>query len=667
MSKRSRRRVGLYGFMLLATPATISIIITLFIDYRYALAQLGLVLAVILAFLLYGQSTRNRVVRMLDNAGKKLDTGALFINSGLPVLVFRSNQEIAWYNEAFIEITGLSQLQGYSLTSALCGEDISKFSFDELRSGVVLKLGERRFMAYVSAMREGSDPAGDPLSMMVFLDITRHVTLEKEYTRSRAVVCIITIDNLDEISQNAKESEKAPLLGGVDNILHEWAAPTNGLLQMLDRGKYLFLFEERYIKGFLSDKFSVLDQVRQIPSNVGVTPTISIGIGRGGDTLHSLYELASGALDMALSRGGDQVVIKRDDNTFDFFGGKTKAVERRTKVRARVMASSLSELIDAATNVIIMGHKYSDFDALGSSVGVARIAMTKGKPVNIVINRENCPALPLLNHIEVMEDYQGVFVDPIEAMDMISSETLLIICDTHNPDIVESADLYHAAKSVVVLDHHRRMANAIDDAVLSYHETYASSTSEIVCELVQYIDGGASIKRREAEAMLAGIILDTNTFYFKTSFRTFEAAAYLKKMGADTIEVKKLFQVDFDSYQHRTDLITSAKLFMDITAISTWSGALVDDYKVTMAQAADEMLGIEGVEASFVLAQSGDLTHISARSLGALNVQLIMEALGGGGHMTNAGAQVKTANIKEGYALVTKAIGDYLKENTQHR
>ncbi len=363
---------------------------------------------------------------------------------------------------------------------------------------------------------------------------------------------------------------------------------------------------------------------------------------------------------MALGRGGDQAVIKTKHN-FEFFGGKSKGVEKRTKVKSRVIASAFAELLDGADNVLVMGHKFADFDAVGACVGVARMAMVRGKKVNIINNNKTTLAAPVVESLEKLTEYHNVFVNALTGLDLVGRKTLLVICDTHSATYVESMDIYKNCETVVVFDHHRKMADYIENTALSYHEPYASSASEIVSELLQYIDGAGTCTKEEAEALLAGIVLDTKNFYFKTGSRTFEAAAYLKKMGADPIEVKKLFKSDYDSYIRRVEFIASAQFYRESVAISKWDGPPLEDAKVIMSQAADELLNIEGVEASFVLYAFGDSVHISARSLGQYNVQVILEKLGGGGHLTTAGAQV-AANMEDAEAQLKKAIDEYMQE-----
>ncbi len=617
--------------------------VTALFDLRAALAQ-GILLAVgiIVYSLPFGRVGR-RLQKQLDAAERRLDSDSIsFLNSALPVAAVRRSGALVWYNEAFHRLIGQGPAPGHDIRESIPGFSPQKFADPELTDGVVIPIAKNMFRVYASPFREIGQK--NDLLLLTFFDITEHTALANEYKVSRPVVAHILIDNLEEISQNVREGDKALILGAVDTVLNEWAAPTGGILQLTERSRYLFVFEERHLTSFVSDKFSVLDAVRAIrvgesESDVGaLEPTISIGVGAGGASFAENYELARSALELTLGRGGDQATVKQGAN-LEFFGGKTRTVERRTKVKSRVIAQSLAELLNECTSVLVTGHRRADFDSVGAAVGMARLAMAKSKPVHIVIDRKSSPARSLIHHVEQLPEYEGCFVSPLEALDLVTSSTLLIVVDTHNPDLLESADLLKGAAKVVLIDHHRRMASAIESD-LSYHEPYASSASELVCELAQYSLGGNALRKREAEAMLAGIVLDTNNFSFHTSYRTFEAAAFLKKMGGDTIEVKKLFQVDFDSYALRTGIISSASRHERITVLSSWTDGPCDGLSVAAAQAADEMLDIEGVEASFVLYPDRSKTYISARSLGVINVQLIMEQFGGGGHATNAGAQL---------------------------
>ena len=643
----------------LVAAAVIVILVTAVFAPQYAVAQAALALVCLIVWLLPYGGAHRKLQRHIDAAARKLDSDSLpFLDSALPVTAVRKNGQIVWYNEAFAELTAHALAPGKDIREGIPAFPPQKLAEPELMEGIAVTHAHRSFRVFASPLRELGQKSD--LLLLTFFDITDHKALAAEYKSSRPVVALILIDNLEEVSQNVSEGDKAMVLGAVDTVLNAWAAPTGGILQMTERGRYLYLFEERHLQSHIADKFAVLDSVRSCMNQGTVEPTISIGVGAGGLGYAENYELAREALELTLGRGGDQATLKQGA-AIEFFGGKTKTVERRTKVKARVMAKNLAELIGECTSVLVMGHRFADFDSVGSAVGVARLARARGKPVHIVIDRDSAPAKALIEHVEHLPEYEDTFVPPLAALDLITSHTLLIIVDTHNPDLLEAPHLLRSAAKVVMIDHHRRMAKAVESD-LAYHEPYASSASELVCELAQYSVGGNALRKREAEAMLAGIVLDTNNFEFRTSFRTFEAAAFLKKLGGDTIEVKKLFQVDFDSYADRAHLISTAYRHDRITVIACWEGGPRSGLSIIAAQAADEMLDVEMVEASFVLFPRGNKTAISARSLGIINVQLIMEALGGGGHATNAGAQVEL-EPKAAEAKLRELVSKHLREN----
>ncbi|MDP4152411.1 MAG: DHH family phosphoesterase [Bacillota bacterium] len=592
------------------------------------------------------------------------NAGNALVKSPFPIAVVSADGTIVWVNDAFSRTISKKAFFGKKINEFEQGVDIAKVKKDTLASGVHVTVGEndKKFIIFgIPVYNENKENVPDQqMYVLYFEEETEFVNLSKLYRDSRPVTGLVLIDNYDEVAAFARSRDKSGVMAEIDKQISEWAEGACALFRQMDNNRYIIVFEEKYLDQIKESKFGILDSIRKI--TIDKTPvTISIGIGTEGATFAQSYEFAAQALDMALGRGGDQAVIKTKNN-YEFYGGRSKGVEKRTKVKSRVIADSLMALIENSDNVLVMGHKYADFDAVGASVGIARISKVAGKRVNIVCNRSTNLAMPLIENLEKMPDYEGVFVDPLTGLDLLRLKTLLVVCDVHSLHYVEFADIVKNAANIVVIDHHRKMTDYIENAVLNYHEPYASSTSEIVTELVQYIDGEGTLLSDEASALLAGIVLDTKNFFFKTGFRTFEAAAYLRKAGADPMEVKKTFQSDFDSYVRKTEFIQNADFYKDKIAISIWNGEPFEDAKTVMAQAADELLSIEGVEASFVLYMVGDNVHISSRSLGTINVQSIMEYLGGGGHMTNAGVQV-SGTLDEAKIKLIAAIDRYLAEN----
>ncbi len=424
----------------------------------------------------------------------------------------------------------------------------------------------------------------------------------------------------------------------------------------------MVLTDEAHIRAAMEKRFEILDAIRSIKAGERRSATVSMGVGRGADSLQQGEEWARKALDMALGRGGDQVAVKQKDDTYEFFGGLSKGVEKRDKVRTRVIAATLSDHIKSSDVVFVMGHKFSDLDCVGAAIGLWSV-VTKSlkKPAYIVINRTQSLASPLISSMEASEDGK-IFISPLDAMSMVTPKTMLIVVDTHSQEFVESSELLTAVSRVVVIDHHRMMVKHIENALVFYHEPYASSTSEMVAELVQYIGDGA-LNQTEAEALLSGIMLDTKNFVLKTGVRTFEAAAYLRRRGADTVEVKRMFSDTIDTYKAKYRIVSSAEILNDCAITS--SDKEFPDIRITSAQAADELLSIQGVNASFVIFPSGNTVNVSARSLGEINVQLIMEALGGGGHLTMAGAQLTGVTVQQAREKLISVLHDTMAKAVQ--
>ena len=491
-------------------------------------------------------------------------------------------------------------------------------------------------------------------SVVYFVDDNTYKANSDEYNESRPVVAIVAFDNKDELEREAEDGESIKITVSVEQTIVKWVGTTTGFYKKIGGGRFVVVMEERNVRKFIDEKFKILDDIRDIKINDRLNATISIGIGRGGSSFKENELWARQALDMALGRGGDQVAVKKNES-YKFFGGVSKGVEKRDKVRTRVIAATLTNHINNSSNVIIMGHRYSDLDSVGASIGMWS-AVVKGlhKNAYILINKQQTLAKSLVSSFE-KSGLESIFKTENEALDYIDEHTLLIIVDTHSPNFLESKLAYERCKRVVVIDHHRMMVNHIDKALVFYHEPYASSASEMTAELVQYL-GNDSLSRLESEALLAGIMLDTKNFVLRTGVRTFEAAAYLKSNGADTVEVKRLFSNSIDTYKVKYKLVSEAEIF-NFCAIAC-ADEDIPDIRIASAQAADELLGIENVKASFVMYKTGKTINISARSLGDLNVQVIMEALGGGGHQTMAACQMEGVSSAEARERLVSVINE---------
>ena len=602
------------------------------------------------------QSLRQYIQRFYGGMDSARSSNMLF--TPLPMMVFDlATEDILWSSESFLQLT--EQREG--IFDAHLETVFPDISFHWLLEGkteapetVVWNHRTYRVFGGVSPP-EGGQSA---LATTYWLDVTDTEEMRRTLELTRPVVAILMVDNYEDLMKATPEGKRSAVRAMLEEKLSQWSAGSEGMMLRYDRDRYLFVFEEKSFSDFAAKRFDVLDAVREVVAGEGVAATLSIGVGRDADSFEALFKNASVALEMALSRGGDQAVVK-DKLNFEFYGGRSKATEKRTKVKSRVMANALAELIDEAKQVYVMGHSYADMDALGAAAGVCAIVRKRGKKCRIVIDTENNAAHPVLRRLQALPEYQGAFLSGDDAFLRVQPETLLVVVDTNRPGSVESEPLLDACNRVAVIDHHRRGSSYIDKMALNYHEPYASSASELVTELLQYLIEPGDLLKAESEALLAGIVLDTKNFTNRTGGRTFEAAAYLRRAGADTADVQRMFQSDLQSMISRYDIIRRAELYHGDIAIA----ALDQECdRVIAAKAADEMLTLQGVRASFVLYRKDDGIYISARSLGEINVQVLVETLGGGGNSTTAGGQCSGMTVAEAKATLLRAIDKYFEE-----
>ena len=593
------------------------------------------------------QQDLHKVITSMGKAVSDRNEAGL-IHFPIPSLLVSLQGEIVWYNEMF-RATVLNNKQdifGYALRS-LIEEDLSDLLE---RSPHRVKCGKGYYEVY-TLRTEGEQP----FCLLYFVDVTKLELIRQESERRRPVVLIMLIDNYEETIGKEADGNRLKLLNDVRNTIQAFADSTTGFIRRTDHDRYLMIVEQQDLEKMFRNRFEVLDQVRAVETENRTPVTLSIGVAPVIDTLHRAENEARQALEMALGRGGDQVAVKTKTG-YEFFGGFSKGVEKQTTVKTRIVASALAELIKSSDNVLVMGHRFADLDSLGSAIGLAKACRCLGKESYIVLDsRRNLADVLVRRLVENKE--QNMICLPETAIDLVMDKTLLIITDTHTVDLIESPDIYRRCKQVVVIDHHRKMVNHIDNAVIFYHEPFASSASEMVTELIQYLGDACRLNRMEAEALLSGIMLDTKNFVMKTGVRTFEAAAYLRRLGADTISVRELFSSTIDSYRRRAQIVSGAELLHGCAiAVCDSSG---DDMRVIAPQAADELLNISGVKASFVLYANGGTVNISARSMGAFNVQVIMEKMGGGGHHTMAGAQIKDTDCHQARTRLAAIIEEY--------
>ncbi|MCD8334241.1 MAG: DHH family phosphoesterase [Clostridiales bacterium] len=596
-------------------------------------------------------------IQSLSRAGKNS-----LLDSPFPMVVFRPESgEVIWSNDRFLEVTGRREhLADVRITMAAPEFDAQWLLDGETMSPVEYSVHGRRYMVFGSLATRSSEER-DALATTYWIDITDLADIRERFYATRPLVFIIIIDNYEELIRNIPDSDRSNLRAAVERELNLWVDGCNGFLCRYDRDRYLFLMEEQYLDQMKQNRFSALDTVHSVVSPNGISASLSIGIGRDG-SFDEMFRYAALAMEMALSRGGDQVVIKNRFD-FEFHGGRSKEQERRTKVKSRVMANALEELILSSPLIYVMGHHHADLDAVGAAAGVAAIARKKGVEVHIVQEDKVVPGTVMTRVLEKEKGYETVFVSPEEALGRVNEETLLVVVDTNRPDQVISQPLLNACRKVAVIDHHRRAADYISNAVLNYHEPYASSASELVTELIQYSIDPSDLKRVEAEALLAGIELDTKNFTLRTGGRTFEAAAFLRRCGADTTEVRKLFQNDLSRTILRYEVLKDATFVHKGVAVAS---CLQSVDRIVAAQAADELLNVQGVEASFVVYADDECVNISGRSSGEINVQVILETLGGGGNGNAAGAQLRDTTVKETMRRLNAAISAYFNETEEN-
>lgn len=606
---------------------------------QYYLAIIGLDLTVIMTiiYLLTRQKRNREIQAFVQAAFQTADITARGTENPLPMALVRlGDGGIVWASENFVRVTGMKK----TLPEDTVGRLLPGLSMEWLVSGKTeypydVSLGARRYRVYGTLLRS-QEHDGMLLGMIYLSDLTEMYQVRDEYIRSRPVVAIILVDNYEELTMNLTESAISTMDADINSAITTWAEGYHGLLRKLERNRYLLVFERRDLDNAIEEKFPVLEDVHAIVNPSGLAASLSIGMGIEGTDFEESYNFAALSIEMALSRGGDQAVIK-DRLNFNFFGGHAKEADHRSKVRSRVTANSLLELIGNSSQVFIMGHKNADLDAVGAAMGIACLCRKKNKKFYIVIDQQVNSAKQLLAEILQVPEYANAFITGDDALLQADSRSTLVVVDTNRPDQVECQPLLDAMNRICVIDHHRRAANYIDPVVVNLHEPYASSASELVTELLQYSVDKQDVLPIEVKSLMAGIFLDTKSFNVRTGERTFEAAAVLRRMGADTVEVKKLLQNDFQETMAKYQIIKSARVYRKEIAIAALNTGTT---RALAAQAADDMLNISSITCSFVLYPDGNTVYISARSIGDANVQMILEPLGGGGNTATAGCQI---------------------------
>lgn len=645
-------KVKIYLCFLLAFAA-----VTCIFNSTVGMVELILVGLLFVFYLITRSRRRKETAKYIASITSNIDAASkdTMKNSPFPMVIFQPDTgDVIWTNERFLRITGdREHLFDTKIDAAVPGFS-TKWLLDGKTECPNEYVIEGKTYAVFGHMAHVSRSNQSLLATTYWMDISSLARIREQFFATRPVVSILLIDNYDDLIRSTNDKNISVLRSAVEEEIEKWLKPSQGLLLRFARDRYLCVFEEQYLTQFQQSKFSLLDAVHKITSPNGVSATLSIGIGLDAE-FGEMLNFASLAIEMALSRGGDQAVIKNRFN-FEFYGGRTKETERHTKVKSRVMSNALGELIGSASSVYVMGHRYADLDSVGACAGVCAIARKKGIPAFIVEEAGSYPGSVMVKRLQKLPEYENAFIHSQEAVLKMDSRSLVVVVDTNRPDQVGAREVLDSATKVAVIDHHLRAADYISNAALNFHEPYASSACELVTEIIQYVIEPNDLLRTEAEALLSGIVLDTKNFTLRTGGRTFEAAAFLRRRGADTTEVKKLFQNDLDDAILKYDVIRGAKMIHGNIAISAVDKAV---NRVIAAQAADELLNIAGADASFVLSADGDRVVICARSVGEVNVQYILESLGGGGNAAAAGAQVANSTLQETLRRLLAAIDKY--------
>lgn len=626
----------------------------------------GIILFILIIIYSYWTNSKRNaeLSRQIQNLTMTMDGTAKksLINSPFPLIIIETTGNIIWKSSKFVYEFANIDINNYLIDILEEIKEDIEAQQDKKQKTITKKvqIGNKIYSVLGEYIRSKQNDKSEYITILYFLDITQIMKEKKKYEDSRTCVGILTVDNYEEIIQRIDVENRPQVIAEIEKVIYDWAASTGGIVVKNDRNTFVYVFEYKYLKEIKENKFDILDQIKEINVEAGIQLTLSIAISIDGDTNYDKYKTALESMDIVLGRGGDQAVVK-ENGKYTFFGGRTEEVEKRTKVKARTVAHALENLIKESDNILIMGHSNGDIDSMGSSLGIYRLAKTLEKETNIVNNTYGMTLSKFIEEIEKDDEYKDAIIGKNEALNKATNKTLLIVTDTHKQNYVEVPELLDKVGQIVVIDHHRRSTDYIENATLTFQEVYASSAAELVTEILQYTDVKIKLKPIEVEGLYGGIMVDTKNFTFKTGVRTFEAAAYLRKCGVDIIKVKKWFQSDLNSYNEIANIVKNAEMYDNSIAIAIYDKE-DKDANLICAKAADELLTISDITASFVLGNVGDKVCISGRSIGDVNVQLILEKLGGGGHITLAGAQVEGMTLEEVKQELINRINEYFSE-----
>lgn len=654
------------------TKLYLIIIGCLIIIIAYYQPLLALIWAIALAYLIYHYNKtihdkEREWTKYIESLAEEFDSAtkhAVF-NMPFPLVILEADGTISWYNTRFS-----TMIDEEDILNEKIEEFIPKIRVEEIIkkddiSPIDIEYKNKYYKVHYNIVdiKKSISQKGN-IIMLYWVDDTDRIVLENRYEDEKLGICIAYVDNYDEVKSNTPEVNRPLVLAEIDKTISAYATKYNGFMRKYENDKYLLIFENKNLQIIQQKKFDILDRIREIDKGNTIPVTLSMGVGLNGENPNETYEYAKAAIDIALGRGGDQAVVK-ENNNLSFYGGKTKAIEKRNKVKSRVISHALRQLIDQSEKVFVMGHRNADMDSFGASIGIARAAKNRNKKGYIVLSGVNPSIKNIYERMEAeAPEYLNLILTPEEAIQKLDESSLLVVVDNHKPSYTEAPELLELTDKIVLIDHHRRGAEFIKDPILTYLEPYASSTCELVTEILYYMSDKMEIGRFEADALLAGITVDTKNFTFQTGVRTFEAASILKRAGADTTSVRQLFRDDFNTFLYKAEVIKNSRILFEKVAIGRLEKDMEDSVLIA-AQSANDLLNINGVEASFVLTIFEGKIHISGRSLGDISVQLILEKLGGGGHLTSAGTQMEGVTMDEAEKYLIKSIEEYFEEGDE--
>lgn len=633
---------------------------------------LALLLAIALAFLVYKyiitlREKEEEWTKYIEGLAEEFDTAtkhAVF-NMPFPLVMLEMDGTISWYNTRFIDMMEEKDILNKNIDEILPKLKVENILKDANKEPLNIEYNDQYYEVHYNIVdgKKTVSTKGN-IIMLYWVNKTEEALLYNRYKGEKMAVCLAYIDNYDEVKNTTPEINRPLVLAEIDKTINAYATMNNGLVRKYENDKYILIFENKDLQQIQNRKFDILDRIREIHEGNTISITLSMGVGVNGKNPNENYEYARAAIDIALGRGGDQAVVK-DNNNLSFYGGKTKAIEKRNKVRSRVISHALMQLIDQSEEVFVMGHKNADMDSFGASIGIIRAVRNRNKKAYFILGGVNPSIKNIYDRMEEEQpEYLDLILEPEEAIDMVDKSSLLVVVDNHKPSFTEAPELLDMTDKVVLIDHHRRGAEFIKDPILTYLEPYASSTCELVTEILYYMSDKMEMTKFEADALLAGITVDTKNFTFQTGVRTFEAASILKRAGADTTSVRQLFRDDFNTFLYKADVVKKSKIVFEKIAIGKLDSEMEDSILIA-AQSANDLLNINGVEATFVLTLWEGKVHISGRSLGNISVQLILEKLGGGGHLTSAGTQIEGKTLEQVEEMLIEAIDEYLKEGEE--